>query len=145
MKTVHIPFTRTVTETIDIQIPDGYEWTGEVRKPVKGDLYIFHCPRFKSLNKNGKVAVAVDGNFDYEYPIVRKTWTAPACFPKGSWLYRDFCGTWFVSDQIPKRTGNSYERSTIHFSCQADALCKLVGGKGEVFVPPTDTYCIQIV
>jgi hypothetical protein len=48
----------------EVDIPEGYEWTGECRKALRGELH---------LNNEGAVEVwEVSRESNYRYPILRK-------------------------------------------------------------------------
>lgn len=56
------------TATVEFEVPEGYEWTGEIRCPAKGELMLSNYLSLKS-------AKPWEAQFNYtseQYPILRK-------------------------------------------------------------------------
>lgn len=90
---------------IDIEAPEGHEFTGEVRC-VRCDEYY--------LPWDEKKAYLWDYHkpSDLMYPILREKIVikVPDFIPKGWWIARDSSGSWFAYSDIPTL-------GSIHFSC----------------------------
>lgn len=117
------------TITLNVDIPEGYEATGEFRLPLKGEAY---------LDKYGEVIIA-SYNYcgDGSYIILRKTWTPPACLKNAAAFAREESGEWYahiVETHIKETyiTGTGYWSHT-GGSVHAESACKLAG---ETWTPP---------
>ena len=111
------------TLTVDLDVPEGYELTGELRLPKRGETIL--CPK-------EVVKYIYTDHITDMCPLLRKVWKPPAWLPNGCWVYR-FCDDWYVSTTEPQScdSGKSY-RSPCNFGMLE--LVRLFGGE---FVPPS--------
>jgi len=112
---------------IEVDVPDGWEVTGEYRKPLDHEPYI---------SKEGWLAernIGVDG----PRIILRKKYVPPAWLKPGTWLF--FNGVdWFATNVKPESSGTLYQG--VQGPCVCSRLAK------ELFPdfvpPPTNPYQI---
>lgn len=83
--------------TIEVDIPDGYEATGEFRCPELGELYI----------SRGQTHQACFQNYASDHLILRKKWQWPDWL-KAPWIAMDSNGTWWAYTQPPTIDGPSW-------------------------------------
>lgn len=103
--------------TIDVEVPDGYEATGEWRWPNADEPFLTVAGTVCTMHIGDTVGRR--GN----RIILRKKWAFPAWFPNGWWLM--YCGgDWYVRDYVcgAKHVVKAEAAYAIH---------------GEVFTPPT--------
>ena len=84
------------TLTMELDVPDGYELTGEVRPPRRGE---------PNLTLPGSKFNVAGHDFDCESRVIlRKGWEAPAWVPEGCWVYWSADG-WYASLDEPVENG----------------------------------------
>ena len=88
--------------TITVDIPEGYEATGEYRRAEDSDVWL-----------GSEASVMRGGNMNSRI-ILRKKWTAPE-FLRPGWIAQMFDGRWFWSDTEPEGVGNGYVVRGQHF------------------------------
>lgn len=118
--------------TLDsLEIPCGFEPTGEYRQPRKGETYLNPC--------NTTVVNALD---DYSSCriILRKTWQPPSWIPNGYWIYRASLVSWRVCRTEPIECGVGRWNGVDSLS--AHTLASFYDDKE--FVPPTHSK-IQVI
>ena len=93
--------------TITVDIPEGYEATGEFRYPVSGELYLVE-------NESCADRASSEQIFGRRRFILRKKWTPPE-FLRPGWIAQMFDGRWFWSDTEPEGVGNGYVVRGQHF------------------------------
>lgn len=100
----------TITVTVDV--PDGYELTGELRPPKAGEISLMW----------GNPISFYKWNEDASAPcfILRKAWIPPAWMPEGYWLYKAADG-WYISKTEPEKIGDHFAVS----GKDGGSLCKL--------------------
>lgn len=122
--------------TIKLDVPEGYELTGEYRKPRLDESYLFHS---NSLWCCGSVKT--------EEFILRKKWQAPDWIPDGAWVYQHGqTGVWWVARSKPSYDdrygsgvwldGTGDETGDVH----AMSIARL---HNDAFSPPP-VDCIQV-
>jgi hypothetical protein len=113
-------------QKIEIDVPAGYEATGEYRCAKVGEWYFDCCSNAVECKQYTTCG---------QYPILRKVWELPKWFTPKWYLYKN-CHTeaWMVTDEHPN--GNSFGYShKWGFSMDAKALWAF---HGETWVePPT--------
>jgi hypothetical protein len=133
------------TVTIELEVPEGYEATGEYRCVRYGEVYL----------DRGFEAVTMDSQREtnFHWPILRRKpdpvqeWLAacPKWIPEGVWIYRNH-NQWRASRFEPKPIkcdGQGYTSDDCGASLlgihSVDALVNLLGG----FTPPP-VDCLQV-
>lgn len=111
-----------------VDVPQGYELTGEFRQPKRGENFLLDSIAACATSHKGA------------YPILRKVWEAASWMPKGSYLYKEIYGTWFFSKSCPTPRYDGSYRSTGE---EANAVM-LASLYGKTFVAPTHSNCIQV-
>ena len=82
--------------TITADVPDGYEPTGEYRKPKAGEY----------INFSG-IRHVTDGHlYGNDYVILRPVWKWPEFVKPGCWIAMDKNGNWAFYDEEPHITLN---------------------------------------
>lgn len=74
---------------ITIDVPEGYEWTGEVRLPLAGETYL-------DLDIGREVDTAFQDYVVCVRPILRSKWKPPAWLREGTWVAMDLGGNWYA-------------------------------------------------
>ena len=125
-------------------LPSGYEFTGEFRKPGKGDVFLADNGRHGAVAHKGPIiAEHIDGGKRW---ILRKAFKFPTWMTnhyKGCWLFKGWITKdWFVSANQPSSRQEGYGGHG-PLVC-VDSLASLHGDK-STFEPPTHTDCLQIV
>lgn len=87
----------TQTITIEVDVPEGWEATGEYRRVTRGERYLTcangvqyvgtWCPKHEPSGS--------------KYIVLRKAWQPEPWMPEGSWVYKSEWGSWFLSDTAP--------------------------------------------
>jgi hypothetical protein len=114
---------QTITLTIDV--PEGYELTGEFRPPKQGEQV--RCD-------DGRV-IAAPHDFCAPFFILRRTWQPPAWIPDGVWVYRMYQDAWFITNMEPiTRDGHYTMRHDVN-AVAVDAN-SLAGLHNDTFTPP---------
>lgn len=83
--------TNKQTLTVVLEVPEGYELTGEFREPLKGDTFLMYGDR-------GGITT---GSRVFARPILRKVWQPPKWLPGGRWVWK-FDGRWWASQTEPR-------------------------------------------
>lgn len=109
--------------TIDVEVPDGYEPTGEYRWPNPNEPFLAYTGNVVTMPIGDTVGRR--GN----RIILRKKWAFPAWFPNGRWLVYRY-GSWYVGDR------------ELNSGLMAERVWEF---HGEIFVPPTCPNQIQCV
>lgn len=91
------------TFSLSIDVPDGYEATGEYRKAVSGDIIL--------LSDGTAMAwVALSPTAEKHF-ILRRAWTPPTWLPIDNWLY--FNGSkWRLTNRQPRMLNNEVQLAT---------------------------------
>ena len=109
------------TLTVDLDVPEGFELTGEYRTAIHDEYYLID---------NHLVGCCLINTRSDKYPILREAWKPPAWLPNGCWVYK-FYDDWFVSTTEPQPFGVESYRSPSNFVMLE--LFRLFGGE---FMPP---------
>lgn len=128
------------TLEIEFNVPDGYEFTGEIRPPKKGEPNLTLENR---RNLESGIFNVAGHDFDLESRIIlRKTWEAPSWIPDGVWVYRHAALGWCISKTEPvdsKVAEGHYIVRYGKFVC----LQPLMDIVGEIPMPPVNKVQVK--
>lgn len=104
--------------TIKVELPDGWELTGEVRQVQFDELYYDWYGRVLRWEHTRPSL--------HTYPIVRKRWQVPDWVPEGARIYQEYSG------------------STVILSNGMEFLATSIAQWiGESWTDPPDSYFVQ--
>jgi hypothetical protein len=82
--------------TIGVEVPAGYEATGEFRWPKAGEPFLTNSGTASNSSANDVCGLSQNRI------ILRKLWSFPEWFGKGWWLYKNcHSSNWLVTDCEP--------------------------------------------
>ena len=96
--------------TIKVDVPDGYEATGEWRQPNPGEPHIVGSGEVREVHVNdyfGKLMHRLILRKKPD-PVGLYLQGLPASTPEGLWIYRACNGEWKVTNQEPMPLGDGY-------------------------------------
>lgn len=118
------------TFNLSIEVPDGYEATGEYRTPTNGETY---------LTPGGVVAT---GPAEERYFILRRGWIPPTWLPVDNWLYNN-SEQWCITNREPRQgRPNEWPRAGaggVTISVKSLALIY-----GQTFISPPETSNMRV-
>lgn len=128
--------------TIRVEVPDGYELTGEFRIPVRGERVLFHTGQETAV----EIVTEYMLNVAPKRPriIVRRAWIAPSWIPDGAWVYQTPCNEWFMISERPKESSIDGRYYHPEWKQKAVPLAQLAATHRAVFNPPP-VNCIQVL
>lgn len=85
-------------QTLELEVPEGWELTGEYRAPKPGDYFI---------NSRGRVFDYCSTQLTTPKPIVRRVWQWPEWL-KAGWTAMDKNGIWWAYTEKPRVSGNGW-------------------------------------
>lgn len=124
-------------ETIEVtlDVPDGYELTGEYKEPNKDGSDSF-------IGYDGtKLSGHSLDTYGRKRFILRQAWTPPAWMPEGYWLYRMNSSDWFLAKNQPREIIQLGGTSGGFYSTDGLSVCKITGiSRNDL----PRIHCIQI-
>lgn len=127
--------------TIEVDVPEGYEATGEWRWPRTGEPALTTTGRAFCAHADDECGRRGARIILRKLPDPVEEWLAQhSWLPVGRWVYRHHGGYWWITDKQPEPHRDAYDVSDASYDIGVEEIARVFG---HTFTPPP-VDCLQV-